>query len=203
MTFNTLFKNGFSIGFKNLFPLIGTLLLYILTCWIPYINVGTTIAVTTLPASMARGESIDPTSIFDAKYRNNMGNFFILVVLMTIGLIFGFYFLIVPGLVLSFAWSFAYLLLVDKGLNPMQALHESNEKTNGYKWILFFANILLAIIGYAAIFIVMLIAVNPESSRAVMTIGAILMFVLFLAWYSVYLGMQAEAYKQLVLDKEK
>lgn len=202
MTFNTLFKNGFSIGFKNLFPLIGTLLLYILTCWIPYINVGTTIAVTTLPASMARGESIDPTSIFDAKYRNNMGNFFILVVLMTIGLIFGFYFLIVPGLVLTYAWSFAYLLLVDKGLNPMQALHESNEKTNGYKWILFFANILLAIIGFAVIFIVSAITA-AAGNGAVAIIGGIFMFVLFLAWYSVSLGMQAEAYKQLVLGEEK
>lgn len=202
MTFNTLFKNGFSIGFKNLFPLIGTLLLYILTCWIPYINVGTTIAVTTLPASMARGESIDPTSIFDAKYRSNMGNFFILIVLMTIGLIFGFYFLIVPGLVLTYAWSFAYLLLVDKGLNPMQALHESNEKTNGYKWILFFANILLAIIGFAVIFIVSAITA-AAGNGAVAIIGAIFMFVLFLAWYSVSLGMQAEAYKQLVLGEEK
>ena len=38
---------------------------------IPYLNVGTTIALVALPAAMSRGEAISPTEIL-IRYRKNM-----------------------------------------------------------------------------------------------------------------------------------
>ena len=84
-------KEGIGIGFKNLIPLVGTIVLYLLTCWIPYLNVGTTIALVALPAAMSRGEAISPTEIFDPKYRKNMGNFFLLMVCYSLAVVIGFF----------------------------------------------------------------------------------------------------------------
>ena len=139
-------KEGIGIGFKNLIPLVGTIVLYVLTCWIPYLNVGTTIALVALPAAMSRGEVISPTEIFDPKYRKNMGNFFLLVVCYSLAVVFGFFFGIIPGIVLSYAWSIAFLLLVDKELDPFQALYESNQKTYGHKATIFLSFLVLSVL---------------------------------------------------------
>lgn len=149
MTINTIFKGGISLGIKNFLPLIGVVILYVLTCWIPYLNVGTTIALVALPAAMSRGESISPTEIFDSKYRKNMGNFFLLSVFYFFGIVIGVLFGIIPGIVLSFSWCIAFLLLVDKELNPMQALAESNQKTYGHKVTIFLSFLLLGILYFA------------------------------------------------------
>ena len=101
MTIINLLKNGSAIAFKNFLPLLGSLILYILTIWIPYINIGTTIAIWTLPAVMSRGETISPTQIFDSKYRKNMGNFFLLLGFMFSGFLAGFIYGIIPGIVLA------------------------------------------------------------------------------------------------------
>ena len=139
-------KEGIGIGFKNLIPLVGTIVLYLLTCWIPYLNVGTTIALVALPAAMSRGEAISPTEIFDPKYRKNMGNFFLLMVCYSLAVVIGFFFGIIPGIVLSYAWSIAFLLLVDKELDPLQALSESNQKTYGHKATIFLSFLVLGVL---------------------------------------------------------
>ena len=53
-------KDGVALGFVNFLSIIATVLLYILSLIIPYINVGTTIAVSALPAEMAKGKMINP-----------------------------------------------------------------------------------------------------------------------------------------------
>jgi len=146
MNVGLVIKDGIGIGLKNLFPLIGTLILYGLTCWIPYLNVGTTIALVALPAAMSRGEAISPTEIFDSKYRKNMGNFFLLAVCYSFAIVIGFLFGIIPGIVLSYSWFIAFLLLVDKEMNPMQALSESNQKTYGHKATIFLSFLILGIL---------------------------------------------------------
>lgn len=64
--FSRTFSEAMATGVKNAPSLIGCLLLWILTLWIPYLNVGTTIAITLLPLEMAEGKVISPTCIFDA-----------------------------------------------------------------------------------------------------------------------------------------
>ena len=46
---------GCKIGLINFFSLLAVTILYVLTIWIPYLNVGTTIAIMSLPAELAKG----------------------------------------------------------------------------------------------------------------------------------------------------
>ena len=151
MTISSLLKGGIQIGLKNFLSLVGALILYTLTIWIPYLNVGTTIALVSIPAALSRGEIISPTEIFKSKYRRNMGAFFLLVSFMFFGTLMGYLFLIIPGIVLSYSWCIALLLLVDKGLNPMQALNESNKRTYGHKWTIFLSQFVLGL-GYFVLY---------------------------------------------------
>lgn len=66
-------KDAFAIGIKNLVPIVLSVLLWLVTVWIPYVNVGTTIALATLPVKLSKGEMISPMFIFESKYRHCMG----------------------------------------------------------------------------------------------------------------------------------
>lgn len=142
-TFSDALSNAYQIGIKNILSLIGAVILWILTIWIPYINVGTTIAIATLPASLSRGQVISPIEIFNKKYLKYMGDYFLVVSLKNIGVTIAFFFLLIPGIVLSLSWTLAVLLVVDKGMNATKALNMSNKLTYGYKWIIFGATIVL------------------------------------------------------------
>lgn len=130
-------QEGFGIGLKNAASIVGAVVLWLITIWIPYLNVGTTIAISTVPIELSKGGIISPTFIFDAKYRQYMGEYFALYGLMALSLIPAFYFLIVPGIVISIGWSLALYILLDKGVAPGEAMIQSNKATNGYKWTIF------------------------------------------------------------------
>tara|TARA_B100000902_G_C27148857_1_gene832635 strand:+ start:324 stop:986 length:663 start_codon:yes stop_codon:yes gene_type:complete len=215
MSIINLLKNGSAITFKNFLPLLGSLLLYILTIWIPYINIGTTIAIWTLPAVMSRGETMSPTQIFDSKYRKNMGNFFLLLGFMFSGILIGFIYGIIPGIVLAYSWSLAILLLVDKNLNPIQALHESNLRTYGHKVTIFFTYLLFSILLYIIVFGGYMLLHNifvPSQAQFQdwMLYGSyydirfysvfVVMFLVLVACSTIQFGIMAEIYKQLVSD---
>lgn len=51
-------QEAIQIGLKNLPSLIGAAALYILTIWIPYINVGTTIAMQSIPGKSSPQERL-------------------------------------------------------------------------------------------------------------------------------------------------
>lgn len=78
ITLSGVLSEGISIGIKNLASLLIASLLWLVTIWIPYLNVGTTIAMTTIPIELSKGRVISPLFIFDAKYRKYMGEFFTL-----------------------------------------------------------------------------------------------------------------------------
>jgi uncharacterized membrane protein len=143
----TVFCEGFANGMKNLPSLLGALVLWILTIWIPYVNVGTTIAVFTLPILMSKGIVFSPLDIFSKKYYRYMGEVFLAIGLMFMGIMAGVVFLIIPGIVISIAWSLAIYLILDKGVNAAEALRLSNKLTFGNKWTLF---AVVLIIGIAA-----------------------------------------------------
>lgn len=139
--------NGMKQGMRNLGSISVNVVLWILTIWIPYLNVGTTIGLTVgLVAKSGRGEPISPTEIFDPRYRKQMGDYFLVSGLVSVGTSVAFALLVIPGIVLGLAWSLATLLTVDKGMNPTAAITESNNRTYGQKWTIFFGTLVLGVV---------------------------------------------------------
>ena len=198
MNVSSIIKDGIGIGLKNFLSLVGVAILYSLTCWIPYLNVGTTIALISLPAAMSRGEAISPTEIFAAKYRKNMGNFFLLCVFYFMAVVIGILFGVIPGIVLGYAWFIAFLLLVDKEMEPLQALAESNQRTYGKKMTIFLAFLGLGVV-YAIVFMLVgLIFSDPWGGLSL--IGSFISLALTLLYFPIQIGCQAVVYRELTKD---
>lgn len=145
LSIGSIISQAFKIGFGNFVAIAGTILLWLITIWIPYLNVGTSIAVIYMVPALSRGEMISPADIFNKEYRDKMGDFFITSALMYMGILVGYLFLLIPGIVISIAWGLALYLLVDRDMEPMSALEKSNELTHGYKWTIFLGVFILAI----------------------------------------------------------
>ena len=189
-------KDGFAIALVNYVSLILTVVLYVLTIWIPYLNVGTTIAMASLPAEMAKGTVVNPLFIFDGKYRKNMGEFFILMTLMYGAIGIGYLFGGIPAIVLSVAWSLATVLFIDKDMNALEALRESNRLTYGNKWRIFGAEALVAIALCVAMAIVSgLFGIGHV--KWLEAIGTIIVIVIAVCFVPTLLGIEASIYKQL------
>ena len=186
------------IGLKNLLSLIAVTLLYLVTIWIPYLNIGTTLAMCSLPAELAKGHVIDPFFIFDSKYRKKMGDFLIIIGVMTMAITAAFGFLFIPALILSYAWSLAMLLFADKDMKPLDALHESNELTYGYKWRMFGLEFVLAMAILVAIGIVTGICAAADLN----VLGVILDIIICVLIVPFVLGLDAVIYRNLTREEE-
>lgn len=193
LTIGGIISQGFATGLKNLVSLIIAVLLWIVTIWIPYLNVGTTIGLMSLIIAMSKGGIISPLEIFDGKYRRYIGEFFLLVGIIQLGTFIGFIFMIIPGIVISLAWGQALFLLIDKGLNPMEAIKVSNDITYGKKWVIFFGILLLFIALYVVIFVLGFIG-----SLIAESVGAILAFLGAIAFIPIVMGAYAHIYGVLV-----
>ena len=193
VSFRLTFAEALEIGVKNAPSIIGCVVLWLLTIWVPYINVGTTIAINMLPIELAKGGVISPLGIFDAKYRKYMGDFLITTGLMIIPVFIASLFMIVPGIVLSIAWSLSYFFLFEKKKNPMQAISASNEATYGSKWTMFLVTLVFGImvgIVFGILFAICL-AIN------VGFITFLVMFVLIVLAASIRMAIDASFWKQL------
>lgn len=189
-------KDGVAIALVNYLSLVATAALYVFTLWIPYLNVGTTIAMCSLPAEMAKGNILNPLFIFKAEYRKNMGEFFILMSLMMGAIFTGFLFGFIPGIVISIAWSFATVLFVDKDMPALEALRESNKITYGNKWRIFGAKFVLCVLLCIAISIVnALFGIGHVS--ALETIGTLINVVIIIFAIPAIYGVEASIYRQL------
>ena len=167
-------SEGIGLGIKNAISMLGATILWLLTIWIPYLNVGTTIA------------------IFDGKYRKFMGEYFTLIGLMYLAIIPALFFMIVPGIIISIGWSLAIYILLDKGVAPGEAMIQSNKATYGYKWTIFGVSLLLGVAFYILLWIIFAIAD-----------GGFAMFLLFLVSivYTVAaLGCSAVIYRDLTAE---
>jgi hypothetical protein len=77
--------------------------------------------------------------------------YFGVLILSSIGAIFGFLLLVVPGLILIARWSIAYSLVISDGLPVIAAMRESWDRTRNSQW---------SIVGlYAAFFFVVVVVV--------------------------------------------
>ncbi|MBQ4519757.1 MAG: hypothetical protein II999_04000 [Bacteroidaceae bacterium] len=178
---------GFKVGVANIASLIVASILYVLTCWIPYLNVGTTIAMSTIPLKLSQGKVVSPMFIFDGEYRQYMGEYFTLQGLMMMSLTPAFLFLIVPGIIISISWSLALYIMLDRKIAPGEALIESNKATYGHKGAIFGINFLLFIL---CIIIFSVLSIIP-------VIGSLAAIVICIPFV---LGCQAIIYKNLAKE---
>lgn len=186
-------RDAIYIGVKNAPSIIAALVLFLITIWIPYLNIGTFIAITLLPTQLAKGEVINPIGIFDSKYRRYMGEFFITTGLMVFPILIACLFLYIPGIVLSLSWSLAYYFLIEKGKNSMQAIKASNDATYGSKWIMFFIMLVVGVLFGVAFGIFGAIC----SLINVGFITFVVMFVLIVLALSISMAVNASIWKQL------
>lgn len=184
LNFTESLKDTITIGVKN-FPCISAVtVLWLLTIWIPSINIGTTIALCLLPAQLSEGKTIRPLSIFEKRYRGHMSDFFLtagmVVVPITLAMIFMFF----PGIVLSLAWSLSFLFLIERDKHPIQAIRASNKATCGSKWTMSFVLSLVTLTagaaGYGAYLLCKAVGSDIVTGTAIF-IGYILMTVLGVA----------------------
>lgn len=139
-------RDGVQYGLKNFFPLLLMVILYVVTLWIPYLNVGTTIGLYKAIIGIGRGETIDPVSIFSKDNFKNLSGFFLLLGLLYIGIVVAFFFMFIPGMVMSIAWGFAVYFFIDKKVSPLKSLQLSYDTTFGNKWRIFFTELLCGIL---------------------------------------------------------
>lgn len=193
LDFGETLKDSVAIGVKNAPSVIVAVVLFLITIWIPYINIGTFIAITLLPTQLAKGEVINPLGIFDSKYRRYMGEFLITMGLMVIPIYIAVIFMIVPGIVLSIAWSLAYYFLIEKGKNPMQAIKASNDATYGSKWTMFFVILVFGVL--ASIVLLVFNAICGLINVGFITF--VVMFVLIVLFMSIGMSINASFWKQM------
>lgn len=186
-------KDSIEIGVKNAPSVVVAVALFLVTIWIPYINIGTFIAITLLPTQLAKGEVINPLGIFDSKYRRYMGEFLITWGLMVLPIMLAFMFMFIPGIVLSIAWSLSYYYLIEKGKNPMQAIKASNDATYGSKWTIFFVSLVVGVLFGIVFWIFRFICEAIDIN----IITALVMFVLYVLAMSVGMAVSASFWKQL------
>ena len=193
LDFATTLQDAIAIGLKNAPSVIAAVALWLVTIWVPYINVGTTIAITLLPTQLAKGEIINPLSIFESKYRRYMGEYFITMGLMVFPILIGLIFMIVPAIVLSLAWTLSYYFLFEKEKNPIQAIKASNDATYGSKWTMFAVQLVVGIIVgiVLGIFRFLCDLIDVEF------ITFIVMFVLYVLAISISMAVNASYWKQL------
>jgi hypothetical protein len=192
LTIGGIVTNGIQLGLKNMASIIGAVILWIITIWIPYLNVGTSIAIIGMVVAISKGGVISPLEIFDKKYRRNMGEFFLLIGFIEIGVFAGMLFALIPGIVIGIAWSQAIFLLIDKNMNPTEAITMSNKITYGKKWTIFLGYLILYIGFFIAIFILMKIFGFIWGF-----LGALVGFVGYIALMCVMLAAAAYVYGEL------
>jgi len=191
LAMGAIIKDGLDIGLKNAVPILVNVLLFVLTIWIPYINIGTLIGmVVGIPAKASRGEAISMTEIFDPKYRKSMSEFFLTSGLVSVGVFAGCALLFIPGCIIGIAWSLAILLAVDKGKASLEAISISNKVTYGNKGAIFLAELVLFVAAGILGAIVMMIPY----------VGWLLYLAVFILSMFIFIGMQAYIYKTLCAD---
>jgi|TARA_B100001540_G_scaffold284019_1_gene275990 hypothetical protein len=195
-TVGNIINNSFSIGLANIGPIVLVLLVYYLTIWIPYINLGTSIATIAMAISIARNESFTVEALFSHKYRKLIGPMFLLWGISLVAILLGFLFLIIPGLILAMAWSLAPYLIIDKNLDVMDALKVSYKITYGKKGILFLSAILLSLIQNIGNVIVSTIVWAPQ----IMVIGVIGEALFLIVFTAIWVGFMGYVYNQLSRD---
>mgnify|MGYP001502658326 CR=1 FL=1 len=129
------FSIGFQLGKGKYWTIFFNFLIYIILGICASITIVGILVLPTLFVGFtkfllkaARGEEVDVGDSLSEGFKNGMWwKALLFFVLATFGIIVGFLLLILPGLYLSTAWVLGFYLLVDKAMNPLEALAKSRE----------------------------------------------------------------------------
>ena len=189
LNYKDIIKRSTEIGFSNIYTILVTMILWSLTAWVPYLNVGTTIGLFGMIIAFSKNKQFSPANIFDARYRKNIGEFFLLLSFLSIGISIGSFFVFIPGVVIGIAWSQSILLLIDKDISPLEAIKISNDITYGEKLTMVIGYILLILV-YGLIIGVAFaipIALDSELFAWIILIVGYLIFSLILFGFASYI----------------
>ncbi len=84
----------------------------------------------------ADGEAIVFDDLFDIVDKRWIYFAFMGVIKMVL-ITLGMFLLVVPGIYMAIRWTFSELLVLDKGLRPLEALRASSDLTEGVRWKMF------------------------------------------------------------------
>lgn len=127
-----------------------------------YIQMGT------MHFTLKAHDDIATTSVRDLLMLKGFWRYLGVSVLVFLAVLAGLILLIVPGIILALALSFATYLVIDKGLGPISAFKESMAITKGNRWNLFVLGLAICglnILGLLAL-VVGLIVTIPVSMLA-------------------------------------
>lgn len=188
-------QNGVQLGLKSFPALVVNGLLAGITFIVPYINVGTYIGMYTIPAKMARDESLSMTEVLNPGNRKYFGEFFLCLGLMFMGILPAAIFLYFPAVVLGLSWMLAPLLVVDKNMQPLDAMRKSNELTYGNKWPIFFA-----LLGTEIVIAIAFNLLRWLGGLIDPIVGLLLGLIVIILAMPIILGVIAEIYKKLTAN---
>ena len=201
LTIGDIISNSFGLAMKNAGSILLIMLVYILTIWIPYINLGTSIAMYAFVIAMARNEAFTVEELFSCKYLKLMGPILLLFGMSFLAIVFGLLWFVVPGMVVALAWGQASYLIVDKNLDPMEALKTSYKITYGKKWTIFLSafilTILFTLIGFIIDQLYMTMVMNGMYSNGVTLIYLIINMSVQILQMMVWFGFGGYIYNQL------
>lgn len=193
-------REGVLYGLKNFFPLLLMVILYAVTVWIPYINIGTTIGLYKAVIGIGRGETIDPTAIFSKDNFKNLSGFFLLLGLLYMGITVACFFMLIPGLVMSIAWGFAVYFFLDKKVSPLKSLQLSYDSTFGNKWRIFLVGLLC---GLLICVICGILTAIPKVGMVLCGVAAILFCAIMVAVEGVMYDFFSKKADEILSKKEK
>lgn len=193
-------REGVLYGLKNFFPLLLMVILYAVTVWIPYINIGTTIGLYKAVIGIGRGETIDPTAIFAKDNFKNLSGFFLLLGLLYMGITVACFFMLIPGLVMSIAWGFAVYFFLDKKVSPLKSLQLSYDSTFGNKWRIFLVGLLC---GLLICVICGILTAIPKVGMVLCGVAAILFCAIMVAVEGVMYDFFSKKADEILSKKEK
>lgn len=177
--------DGVKFGIKNFPSLIGMIALYLITVWIPYLNVGTTIGLYHAIIDISKGKIVNPLSIFDKKHFEQMGDFFLLSGLVNMGKGIAFLFMIIPGIVIGIAWRYSIYILLEFKKNTTEAIHLSEKVTYGEKATIFGIQVLF----WIAVGIVSgIFALIPK-------VGKVFAFIIMILAVAIFVAVEAVMYR--------
>ncbi len=205
LSVGTIISNGFAKGFKYLFLFCGSLILWAITVWIPYLNIGTTIGLYGLIVKMSKDEKFNLGEIFRKDYRSTIPEFILLVALINIALPIATMYVVIPGLVLLLSWFLSYFFLIDRKFGAIESLSASNKATYGFKWDIFGGLFILFLIEIVILIIIWLIFrvredevfSSPLSVFSLTWLGWVIFVLVELIFASIYAGAISHIYKEL------
>ena len=183
LDFKQTLVDAFNVGTANIVNLLLTAVLWLVTFWIPYLNIGTTVGFYKIIVALSKGEAIEPLSLFSRENYKCLGDFFLLFGLQTAGLIAAAMMFVAP--IVALAWQFAFYFFVDKKVSPLKALSLSYNATCGEKWTLFF---LYMVVGLILSLVTSLLALIPK-------VGGVLVVLALIAFVAIVMGLEAVLYK--------